>query len=519
MPLKAEVFGLLDNARRLCRQCPGAEELEVSLEEMRARLEKPLRVAVVGIMKAGKSTFMNALMGADILSTGELETTYTVCWFRYGEQPGLTVFFRDGESEDKPMADLARWSVRSCEKENPRLKDVKYLVIHYPSQVLRTMEFIDTPGLNSIYGTDAQNTLDFLSIQSSEQTIYEAGMADAIIYAFSRTASSFDETTLHDFYKGGMDSVSPINSVGILTKADSTGTWEIFGTSTPVEAAREVAAKVMEDEHMRRLLFAVLPVCAKVCEGCAQLKESDWAALRKIAETEEEALQELLFDSTQFAGSEEAAYEALGSPADRGRLIQLLEKYGVLEITRLLRAGQLPEEIGVSLQTICGVQAVRDLLLRHFGNRTFLIKAQYIFSRLRGLVRQIRRNSETGPQLQSVCGQILDNIDSLMASVQTLRELKALQMYYNGQLSFPSEEERQDFLCITGEYGRPVEARLGVQGPMPVAELAGIAREKAALWHEKTGGWMLPRAYTEAASIIARSYEEISFHLNALSEE
>ena len=72
MSLKSEVFGLLDDAQQLCRQCPDAGALLDSLREMRARLETPLRVAVVGIMKAGKSTFMNALMG------------YSVYW-RFGD--------------------------------------------------------------------------------------------------------------------------------------------------------------------------------------------------------------------------------------------------------------------------------------------------------------------------------------------------------------------------------------------------------------------------------------------------
>ena len=76
MSLKSEVYSLLNNASRLCRDCPEAGELLKIIDELRGRLESPLRVAVAGIMKAGKSTFMNALMGADILYTGELETTY-----------------------------------------------------------------------------------------------------------------------------------------------------------------------------------------------------------------------------------------------------------------------------------------------------------------------------------------------------------------------------------------------------------------------------------------------------------
>ncbi len=85
-------------------------------------------------MKAGKSTFMNALMGADILCTGSLETTYTVCWFRYGEQPKLTICFRDGKEQEASISELERWSVRSYEKENPQINDVKYMSIAWRSK-------------------------------------------------------------------------------------------------------------------------------------------------------------------------------------------------------------------------------------------------------------------------------------------------------------------------------------------------------------------------------------------------
>ena len=92
-------------------------------------------------------------------------------------------------------------------------------------------------------------------------------------------------------------------------------------------------------------------------------------------------------------------------------------------------------------------------------------------------------------------------------------------MYYNGQLDFMDEEERQDFLRITGEYGRSVENRLGVTGSLTVSELAVRARERAVFWNERANGYMLPSAYIDAASILARSYEQMCYHLSALCEE
>lgn len=518
MSLRSEVFGLLDNTSRLCVGCREADTLAEDLKQMRTRLETPLRVAVVGIMKAGKSTFMNALMGADILYTGELETTYTVCWFRYGKVPSLTICFRDGAQQEAAFEDLEKWSVRKYEAENPRINDVKYLIIHYPAEVLKTLEFIDTPGLNSMYGTDAQNTLDFLSIKSSKDTLYEAGMADAVIYAYSRTASGFDQGILKAFHSGGAGSASPINSIGILTKADAF--WNPDLDTTAVEVARTVSDHDMKDAGIKQLLFTVLPVCAKVCEGYVQMNDRDWETMKQIACNDMEDLREGLYDAKDFATNRDEFYMAFGTPENRSHLMGLLGRYGILEIARLLKTGKNREEIGVELQNLCGVQEVRELLYRHFANRTFLIKTQYIFNHLRGMVHQIRRERNATAQLRDICAQVMDGIDSLMSSVQTLKELKALQMYYNGQLHFLGEDEEQDFLRITGEYGRMVEDRLGAPKGSSVAQLAALAQQKVGAWHGKAAsGWMMSGAYVEAASIVARSYEQMYYHLNALSEE
>lgn len=517
MSLKTEVYSLLDNAGRICAGCPEADSLAQTIRKLRRRLESPLRVAVVGIMKAGKSTFMNALMGEDILYTGDLETTYTVCWFRYGTVPSLTVCFRSGEEQQFPFEDLQKWSVRKFEAENPRINDVKYLIIHYPAEVLKTLEFIDTPGLNSVYGTDAQNTLDFLSLKGSEDTLQEAGKADAIIYAFSRTASGFDQDILRSFHSGG-GTTSPINSVGIMTKVDASGIWNVLDDTTPVQAARAVTDNVMKNAGMKQLLFTVLPVCAKVCEGYAQMEDRDWEAMEAIAANGLEDLQDCLYDAREFARSED--FSDFGSTESRKRLMGLIGQYGILEVARQLRSGRTREQIGQALQTICGVQPVRELLLRHFGSRTFLIKTQYILNHLMALTHTLMRESGTPERLRRICGQISDSIEDMLSSVQPMKELKVLQMYYNGQLSFLDEGEEQDFFRVTGEYGRDVESRLGAPRGSTVAELAEFAREKVGAWHGKAAtGWLMSGEYVEAASILARSYEQLYFHLKALCEE
>ena len=520
MSLKSDVFSLIDNARRLTRECTDGEQLELQLESLRKRLDTPLRVAVVGIMKAGKSTFMNALIGADVVFTGDVETTYTVCWFRYGEKPGLTVCFRDGSQEQARFEDLKKWSVRAYETENPRIHDVKYLVISYPAEILKVMEFIDTPGLNSVYRKDAQNTLDFLAIQSDRDTVQEAGMADAVIYAFTRTAGGFDQKILEAFQGSEGHGSSPINSVGILTKADATGIWQVSDEVTPVEKARAVARKVMENQEMRKLLFTVLPVCAKTCEGLSQLEDRDYKSLQLLTRLDPEDLQDLLSDAHQFKACQDQDYACLGPLEGRCRLMDRLGQYGILQLVTLMKKGLTREQMEREIQSLCGIASVRKLLMTHFGNRTFLIKSQYIFSHLNGLAYQIRGSKNASPRLKEVCTEIIEQIEQLQSSVQNLKELKALQMFYGGQLQFNSKEELQDFLRVTGEYGRSPEKRLGAKPQNSVAELAKMALSKANAWHAKEAyGWMMPGAYVQTAAIVARSYEQMYYHLSALLEE
>lgn len=515
MSLKTEVNDLLNRTARLCGGVEEAKPLLNLTRELKVRLEEPLRVAVVGIMKAGKSTFMNALMGKDVLQTGTLETTYTVGWFKYGKSPRLEIHFRDGEIMEAPFSELSIWSVRTGQEKNDRLNDVKYVIIYYPSEILKKIEFIDTPGLNSVYGTDAQNTLDFLNLQSSEDTLSEVSHADAIIYAFSRSAAGFDKEILEAFHKNASRTSSPINSIGLLTKVDASGIWDIYGDTTPVETAKLVADTVMKNEEIKKMLFSVYPVCAKTVEGYAKLQNTDWELLEQLSAAEEEELADELFDAGEFIENCTLA----GSETLRKSLIDKIGQYGILEAVRQRKAGKTEEQIQAILRESCGLKTVQEILSSHFGGRTFLIKSQYIFRQIKAMTVSLKKGTAYNSQIRSICGQVEEDIENLMSSVQTLNELKVLQMYYNGQVIFKNPEDKQDFLMATGEQGRNIEMRLGMPFGTTVSELKEEAGRKVSKWRALAGDFMQERNFVSAAGILARTYENMFYHLSALEEE
>ena len=518
MSLRTEINTMLKNMRALCDEHSDAHELSEELAKLTARLDEPLRVAVVGIMKAGKSTFMNALMEGNVVYTGELETTYTVCWFKYAASKSLTIYFRDGRpSVDAPYEDMQTWSERSAGEENPEINNVKYIVIYYPSEILKKIEFIDTPGLNSIYGTDAQNSKDFLSIQSSEDTIKEASFADAVIYAFNRTANEFDKEILEAFQKDSGVNASPINSLGIMTKVDASGIWDLASPQTPVEIARKITANVMSNSDMKNSVFEILPVCAKVIEGAVQLNETDWSICEKLAGMDAEDEEDYLFDSASFEQETSEDFMELGTPEERRHLMGLIGQYGIAELSKNIRAGRSRYEIFALLPQICGIRQVRDLIASHFGSRAFLIKIRYVFNYIHTFINNMEQNGSMSRELKYICERFNENVDNLMSSLQPLRELRIIQMYYNGGVEF-TEAEKHDFMCVTGEHGRSVERRLDAPEGSSVEDLKNIANEKMSVWKANASRWMKPGSYVEAARIIARSYEHLYYHLSELTD-
>ena len=70
---------------------PKLQNLYRKIDQCYQQLDLPMRVAIVGMIKAGKSTMMNALLGEKIVATGTVEATFNVNWLKYGESKSLLV--------------------------------------------------------------------------------------------------------------------------------------------------------------------------------------------------------------------------------------------------------------------------------------------------------------------------------------------------------------------------------------------------------------------------------------------
>ncbi len=137
---------LLEELASIVREAApeGWEVLESELRARRRELDEPLRVVLLGEFSAGKSTFVNALVGAEVSPMGVLPTTAHVHWLRQGD-PGARVVDRRGGVIETTIAEAPRVAARKRAAGD----EVDYVEVTLPLPRLGRMEVIDTPGFNA----------------------------------------------------------------------------------------------------------------------------------------------------------------------------------------------------------------------------------------------------------------------------------------------------------------------------------------------------------------------------------
>src|SRR5271157_2180299 len=111
--------------------------------------EETLNVAILGRFKAGKSSFLNHLLGRQLLPVGAIPVTAVVTEIEYGPHDRAEVVFKDGNTE---QISPERISAFISETENPEnFKRVVRVRLELSSMAqYRGIRFVDTPGLESV---------------------------------------------------------------------------------------------------------------------------------------------------------------------------------------------------------------------------------------------------------------------------------------------------------------------------------------------------------------------------------
>jgi len=118
-------------------------------------------LAVLGQFKRGKTTFINSLLGADILPTGVIPLTSILTLIEHGNEPAATVHFRNQQAQAISIVEVAAYVT---ERDNPQnVKNVARVRVTYPAPILHAgVVLIDTPGIGSTYDHNTEVAYEFL---------------------------------------------------------------------------------------------------------------------------------------------------------------------------------------------------------------------------------------------------------------------------------------------------------------------------------------------------------------------
>lgn len=127
------------------------KQLSVIVEKQN---DKFLNISVIGEFSTGKSSFINALVGYELLAVNVIQgTTVAITIIAYSENFSITLTDFSGKSSTKvyKSIDSLRQQLHIYTTDSSYAKKIDYVIVTLPSDILKNgYRIIDTPGTNSL---------------------------------------------------------------------------------------------------------------------------------------------------------------------------------------------------------------------------------------------------------------------------------------------------------------------------------------------------------------------------------
>ena len=457
-----------------------------TLTRAATRLDEPLRVALAGKVKAGKSTLLNALVGEELAPTDASECTRVVTWYRFGPAYRAAVRRPDGRCDAVPFT--RRGGAIEVELGERGVDDVEEILVDWPVGRLKELTLVDTPGVASLVDAASARTVRFLSGDDGEE---HAAPVDAVVYLL-RHLHAADLRLLEAFHDDEVSRPVAINAVGVLSRADELG----GGRLDAMLAARRIAERYRGDARLRRLCQTVVPVAGLLAQAAATLAEEEYRALARLTAAGREETNRLTLSADRFLSAETAV--AL-TAIERAHLLGRLGVFGIRLTTVLIRQGAAPDATTLAreLSRRSGIDELRKLLQTQFGGRAELLKARSALSTLRTV---LRRSTAEQARMLSV------ELERVTSGAHVLVEVRTLQHLRAGVVTLPPRELADAERLLGSEDPSP-RGRLGLDATASEEELRKALVESLERWQRRAENPLSPQPVVDVARVIVRTLE------------
>lgn len=469
-----------------------------ALAAVAQRLAEPLRVAIAGRLKAGKSTLVNSLIGRRVAPTEVGECTRVVTQFRYGTADRVTVVRREGTPTSLPLEESGMIPQRLGV---PR-SDVSHVEVTLTIDNLRDITVIDTPGLSSTNTSISDGAKQFLFSSDDDDeldadSVAALSGAEAIIYVFTQSAREDDIAALETFRSmTSRWSSNPINSLALLNKVD-----KAVAGGDPWPVVEPIANA--QAQALRRHVADVVPVVGLLAETtqAGLLTADDCESLRQLSTLSGTDRTVLTASADLFVNRECAV------PSDkRARLIRLLDLYGIqFALAQLSAAPTLStSELVKRLYLASGFPRVRQTIDQALRWRADAIKAGWALTQLERIAARATQQPERDV-LRSATEQLLRQPE-----YHQLRLIEVAQQVTAGAVELPVEMQTEVHRLAVSTHAGWI---LGME-EAGQPELAQAAFAAASRWRAFAVSGASP-AQARIADVVHRGYFLLAQRLRA----
>ncbi|MCX2933865.1 dynamin-like GTPase family protein [Mycobacterium sp. CVI_P3] len=444
MSTSDQVRAILSGTRRAYQGEPAYRErpdVWGELDRIAGRLNQPIRIALAGTLKAGKSTLVNALVGESIAPTDATEATRIVTWFRHGPIPKVTANHVGGRRSNVP---IARDGGLTFDFGRLDANDIVDLDVEWPAAELIDATIIDTPGTSSLSRDVSERTLRLLVPEDGVPRV------DAVVFLL-RTLNAADIALLQQIGELVGGSSGALGVIGVASRADEIGA----GRLDAMLSAKDVAQRFTSELDRTGICQAVVPVSGLLALTARTLRQSEFAALEKLAAVDVGELNKAMLSVDRFVRADSAL------PVDAPTRAQLLDRFGMFGIRisiAVLRSGVSDSvRLADELLERSGLVALRDVIDQQFAQRSELLKAHTALVTLR---RFVERHPITATPY------IIADIDPLLADTHAFEELRLLSQLRSRPTTL-TDDEMVSLRRIIGGSGTDPASRLGLTAETP----------------------------------------------------
>jgi small GTP-binding protein len=202
-------------------------------------------LVVLGEFNHGKSTFVNSMLGQDVLPTGITPTTASINHVVYAQNPSARVVLTSGESKLIEPSKLKDWVTVA----GGHASEVAYVELGFPSDLLKNnVVLVDTPGVNDLNEQRAEVTYGYVPRADAVVFLLDAGQAlkdsereflrsrvleaarDRLIFVLGKVdlLNADERDAVFDYVKKGLANITPDPVVFPLSAKTRTGMPELM---------------------------------------------------------------------------------------------------------------------------------------------------------------------------------------------------------------------------------------------------------------------------------------------------